>query len=173
MNYLTNYYKNLSEQLQEKVNHLQNLLNEVKITKVVNGKTVSWDPSVESEEDAEVRAGAYTAVEPRSGESKEDRSFRQGEANFQADAERAEEEKLKRDRSRQTSEISPSMSYKDSKERFLNTGSRDSSKTELSTAEERARLQTLRNMRGRGYDIKDVVPRLSTENQGPSSGRKQ
>ena len=26
MNYLTNYYKNLSEQLQEKVNHLQKLL---------------------------------------------------------------------------------------------------------------------------------------------------
>jgi hypothetical protein len=26
MNYLTNYYKNLSEQLQAKVNHLQNLL---------------------------------------------------------------------------------------------------------------------------------------------------
>jgi len=31
MNYLTNYYKNLSEQLQEKVNHLQNLLNEAVI----------------------------------------------------------------------------------------------------------------------------------------------
>jgi hypothetical protein len=28
MNYLTNYYKNLSEQLQEKVNHLQRILNE-------------------------------------------------------------------------------------------------------------------------------------------------
>jgi len=28
MNYLTNYYKNLSEQLQEKVNHLQNLISE-------------------------------------------------------------------------------------------------------------------------------------------------
>ena len=28
MNYLTNYYKNLSEQLQEKVNHLQKLLKE-------------------------------------------------------------------------------------------------------------------------------------------------
>jgi hypothetical protein len=28
MNYLTQYYKNLSEQLQEKVNHLQKLLNE-------------------------------------------------------------------------------------------------------------------------------------------------
>jgi hypothetical protein len=28
MNYLTNYYKNLSEQLQERVNHLQKLLNE-------------------------------------------------------------------------------------------------------------------------------------------------
>ena len=28
MNYLTNYYKNLSEQLQEKLNHLQKLLNE-------------------------------------------------------------------------------------------------------------------------------------------------
>ena len=28
MNYLTNYYKNLSEQLQERVNYLQKLLNE-------------------------------------------------------------------------------------------------------------------------------------------------
>jgi len=28
MNYLTNYYKNLSEQLQQKINHLQKLLNE-------------------------------------------------------------------------------------------------------------------------------------------------
>jgi len=172
MNYLTNYYKNLSEQLQAKVNNLQNLLNEVKITKVVNGKAVTWDPSVESEEDAEVRAGAYTAVEPRAGESKEDRSFRQREANFQADAFTKEQEKLDRDRSRETSEISPSMNYKDGTERRLATGSRESSVNELSTAEERARLQTLRNMRGRGYDTKDVVPRLSTENLGPSSGRK-
>jgi hypothetical protein len=31
MNYLTNYYKNLSEQLQDRVNHLQNLLNEANI----------------------------------------------------------------------------------------------------------------------------------------------
>ena len=30
MNYLTNYYKNLSEQLQEQVNQLQAILNEVK-----------------------------------------------------------------------------------------------------------------------------------------------
>jgi hypothetical protein len=28
MNYLTNYYKNLSEQLQAKVNHLQSLMEE-------------------------------------------------------------------------------------------------------------------------------------------------
>ena len=34
MNYLTNYYKNLSEQLQEKVNHLQNLLEEYPKNKV-------------------------------------------------------------------------------------------------------------------------------------------
>ena len=31
MNYLTNYYKNLSEQLQEKVNHLQKMLDEANI----------------------------------------------------------------------------------------------------------------------------------------------
>jgi len=31
MNYLTNYYKNLSEQLQYRVNHFQNLLNEANI----------------------------------------------------------------------------------------------------------------------------------------------
>ena len=28
MNYLTNYYKNLSEQLQDKLNYLENILNE-------------------------------------------------------------------------------------------------------------------------------------------------
>lgn len=30
MNYLTNYYKNLSEQLQDKINHLEHVLNESK-----------------------------------------------------------------------------------------------------------------------------------------------
>ena len=30
MNYLTNYYKNLSEQLQDKLNYLENILNESK-----------------------------------------------------------------------------------------------------------------------------------------------
>ena len=34
MDYLTLYYKNLSEQLQDKVNHLNNILSEVVITKV-------------------------------------------------------------------------------------------------------------------------------------------
>jgi len=172
MNYLTNYYRNLSEQLQEQVNYLQNILNEVKITKVVNGKTVSWDPSVESEEDAEIRAGAYTAVEPKDGESQEDRSIRQREANFQADTKRKDQEKIERDRSRETSVLSPSMQYTSGTERFWNTGSREASENELSTAEERARLQTFRNMRG-SYDMKDVVPQRSTENLGPSSGRKQ
>lgn len=46
MNYLTNYYKNLSEQLQERVNHLQNLLNEVVITKIgLDGKAEKIDTS--------------------------------------------------------------------------------------------------------------------------------
>lgn len=39
MNYLTNYYKNLSEQLQEKVNHLQKLLKE----SAPDPKAESWD----------------------------------------------------------------------------------------------------------------------------------
>jgi hypothetical protein len=167
MNYLTNYYKNLSEQLQEQVNYLQNILNEVKITKVVNGKTVSWDPSVESEEDAEIRAGAYTAVEPKDGESQEDRSIRQREANFQADTKIKNQEKIERDRSRETSVLPPSMQYTSSTERFWNTGSREPSENELSTAEERARLQTFRNMRGNS-DFKSLVPRMYNENQGPS-----
>jgi len=33
MNYITNYYKNLSEQLQEQVNHLENLILEYRKTK--------------------------------------------------------------------------------------------------------------------------------------------
>ena len=177
MNYLTNYYKNRCETLQEQLNHLQNLLNEVKITKVVNGKTVSWDPDVESEEDAEIRAGAYTAVEPIRGESKEDRSFRQGEANFQADAERAEEEKLKRDRSRQISTISPSMQYNSSRERYFVTGSREPVENELSTAEERAKLQVFRNRRGSAPQHEIVNPKILTPEEkaklAPSSGRKQ
>jgi|LakMenE18May11ns_1017448.scaffolds.fasta_scaffold9849610_2 hypothetical protein len=58
MHYLTNYYKNLSEQLQERVNHLENLLSEVKITKFVGGKAVKYDPSEKSEKQAEIDAGA-------------------------------------------------------------------------------------------------------------------
>lgn len=57
MDYLTQYYKNLSEQLQQKINILQKQLDEVVITKVVNGKTVSWDPSKKSEIDAEIETG--------------------------------------------------------------------------------------------------------------------
>jgi len=56
MNYLTNYYKNLSEQLQDKVNILERYLAEVKITKVVDGVTVKWDPNEESETEATERA---------------------------------------------------------------------------------------------------------------------
>jgi len=33
MNYLTNYYKNLSEQLQEKINYLEKLLNEGRVVR--------------------------------------------------------------------------------------------------------------------------------------------
>ncbi len=39
MNYLTNYYKTLSEQLQEQVNHLENILIEAKKKMVVDKKT--------------------------------------------------------------------------------------------------------------------------------------
>lgn len=39
MHYLTNYYKNLSEQLQEKVNYLEKLLNESE----PNPREKSWD----------------------------------------------------------------------------------------------------------------------------------
>jgi hypothetical protein len=56
MQYLTNYYKNLSEQLQERINILEKYLAEVKVTKVVDGVTVKWDPSKESEEEATERA---------------------------------------------------------------------------------------------------------------------
>jgi hypothetical protein len=56
MQYLTNYYKNLSEQLQERINILEKYLAEVKVTKVVDGVTVKWDPSEESESDATERA---------------------------------------------------------------------------------------------------------------------
>ena len=52
MQYLTNYYKNLSEQLQERINILEKYLAEVKVTKVVDGVTVKWDPSKESEKEA-------------------------------------------------------------------------------------------------------------------------
>ena len=56
MQYLTNYYKNLSEQLQERIIILEKYLAEVKITKVVDGVTVQWDPNEESEEEATERA---------------------------------------------------------------------------------------------------------------------
>lgn len=58
MNYLTNYYKNLSEDLQRRLNILEAQLNEVKITKVVNGKVVKYDPSEKSEEQATRESGA-------------------------------------------------------------------------------------------------------------------
>lgn len=46
MNYLTNYYKNLSEQLQERVNHLQNLLEKRKSEDVlVTGYEVTSQPT--------------------------------------------------------------------------------------------------------------------------------
>ena len=45
MNYLTNYYKNLSEQLQEKVNHLEQLLEKRKTEDVlVTGYQVTSGP---------------------------------------------------------------------------------------------------------------------------------
>lgn len=63
MQYLTNYYRNLSEQLQERVNHLEKLLNEVKITKFVGGKAVKYDPSEKSEKQAEIDSGARLSDE--------------------------------------------------------------------------------------------------------------
>jgi hypothetical protein len=58
MDYLTNYYKNLSEDLQRRLNILEAQLNEVKITKIVNGKVVKYDPSEKSEEQATRESGA-------------------------------------------------------------------------------------------------------------------
>jgi hypothetical protein len=52
MHYLTNYYKNLSEQLQEKVNNLQKLLNEKRDTEevlVTGYKVTSAPPGGSSE----------------------------------------------------------------------------------------------------------------------------
>jgi hypothetical protein len=45
MNYLTNYYKNLSEQLQEQLNHLENVLLEYRKTKTqrVRVDDLEWD----------------------------------------------------------------------------------------------------------------------------------
>ena len=60
MNYLTNYYRNLSEQLQERLSILEAQLNEIKITKIVNGKVVKWDPNENSEDQATKESGAYS-----------------------------------------------------------------------------------------------------------------
>ena len=45
MNYLTNYYKNLSEQLQEQLNNLENVLLEYRKTKTqhVDIEDIAWD----------------------------------------------------------------------------------------------------------------------------------
>lgn len=65
MNYLTNYYKNLAEQLQEKLNILEAQLNEVKITKFTGGQAVKFEPRVgpAGESTAEVKAGVYPGDE--------------------------------------------------------------------------------------------------------------
>ena len=55
MDYITRYYKNLSEDLQRRLNILETQLNEVKITKFVNNKAVTWDPSQESEPEPEAK----------------------------------------------------------------------------------------------------------------------
>jgi len=85
MHYLTNYYKNLSEQLQRQINTLESQLNEVVITKVVNGKTVSWDPSKMSERDAEVEAGVRSEADRNRDDIAYRRELSRGGAERRAD----------------------------------------------------------------------------------------
>lgn len=111
MNYLTKYYKNLSEQLQERLSILEAQLNEVKITKFVGDKAVKFDPTPtytdEEETQAEVDAGAYPGnLDPKS----QSRWVLSDEGKIQHNQEKEAEAKKLRDMKRKSVETSSTSS---------------------------------------------------------------
>lgn len=67
MNYLTNYYKNLSEQLQERLNYLTKVLNEAK----KSNETPTWNaasPEYDYEAHSDPRAWEISDIHPESKE---------------------------------------------------------------------------------------------------------
>lgn len=92
MNYLSQYYKNLSEQLQEKVVILQKAINEAGRPTFIP-MTVAYDDSGDAEpnvatlrndEETDLRVDNFGGQYPDAGYAKIDRSRRESESNIQA-----------------------------------------------------------------------------------------
>ena len=174
MDYLTKYYKNLSEQLQEKVNILQAQLNEVVVTKIVNGKTVKYDPSkdpsekaynegdIAGEKAAENAAGAYPSqkarVVKRNPETGEESvaagSVLSDSARIAHDAKKEEEAKKLRDMKRKSVVTSSTVTPEKSETMAREQDMRDFRKSE----EERRNRNTEGRMHSPSYGRKADRP---------------
>jgi hypothetical protein len=86
MNYLTNYYKNLSEQLQEQINHLEALIAEAKRIDPKTGKAISTreikvtDYLSDSGEDVPLVMGRYADGKGKGAQKTKEVRFYPGRA---------------------------------------------------------------------------------------------
>jgi hypothetical protein len=174
MEYLTRYYKNLSEQLQEKVNILQAQLNEVVVTKIVNGKVVKYDPSkdpsekaynegdIAGEKAAEDAAGAYPSQKSKIVKDPETGkevgagagSVLSDSSRITHDAKKEEEAKKLRDMKRKSVEISSTATPEKTETMAREQDMRDFRKSE----EERRNRNTEGRMHSPSYGRKADRP---------------